>query len=166
MLFAVSDVVYQALIAAAVAVILGYLQMRTQTAVKRAADSASEAATHAAAVAKVLTAKTDQAASSAAKAVEVVAVKAEEVKQTLSDNTEATAAKLEGLAKVAVATHTLVNSNMAQQLRLNAAVTRRLADLTREPADAKAADLAEQLSAEHAAKQAVVDRQAREDVGT
>jgi hypothetical protein len=65
--------------------------------------------------------------------------------------------KLDGLAVVTDKTHTLVNSNMGVQLKLNALVSRRLADLTRDPADITAAELAERLYHEHQGKQAVVD---------
>jgi hypothetical protein len=140
-IFAVSDVVYQALIAAAATVILAYLQMRTRASVQDAAAEASAASGHAAGAAR-------------------------EVRRTLQDNTAATDGKLAGLATVAAATHALVNNNMAVQLRLNAVLARRLAELTGDPEDARAADLAERLAAEHAAKQDGVDRQAREDLGT
>jgi hypothetical protein len=89
---------------------------------------------------------------------ESASVKVEAVKRRLDETTSATSHKLDGLAKVAKDTHTLVNSNMAAQLRLNAAVTRRLAGVTGRPEDAKAADLAEALYGEHEAKQAKVDR--------
>lgn len=90
--------------------------------------------------------------------------KAETVKQVLEENTAATSGKLDGLSKVAAATHVLVNNNMAIQLKLNAAVTRRLADLTKTAEDVAAADAADTALREHMAKQAVVDsREGRED---
>lgn len=82
-----------------------------------------------------------------------------EVKQTLSEATTATDTKLEELAVTADATHTLVNSNMGVQLRLNAELSRWKALQTGKPADAEAADLAEKLLREHELKQADVDRQ-------
>ena len=53
--------------------------------------------------------------------------------------------------------HTLVNSNFAIQLKVSAAALRRVADLTKDPADAKIAVEAEQLMQNHVAKQTVVD---------
>jgi len=95
-------------------------------------------------------AKAQAAASNAATQVSAV-------KRTLETATATSDAKLDSLGKVATATHALVNNNMAVQLRLNAALARRLAELTRDLSDIRAADLADQLLAEHEAKQAVVD---------
>ena len=85
------------------------------------------------------------------------AIEVKQVKRVLSAATATTDAKLDGIAEVSAKTHTLVNSNMAVQLRLNAVIARRLANLTGEESDARAADLAEQLDREHSAKQATVD---------
>jgi hypothetical protein len=85
------------------------------------------------------------------------AQKVEDVKDSLDERNTVTNTKLDGLAKVADATHTLVNSNMGAQLKLNAVVTRRLADLTQDPTDHDAAALADKLLAEHQEKQAIVD---------
>lgn len=65
--------------------------------------------------------------------------------------------KLNKIGKVADATHTLVNSNMGVQLRLTAAVSRRLAALTRNKSDLAAAELADKMLMEHEDKQATVD---------
>ncbi len=54
--------------------------------------------------------------------------------------------------QIAVATHVLVNNNMAVQLRLHAATARRLAKLTNDIVDMEAADLAENLAREHDGK--------------
>jgi hypothetical protein len=59
--------------------------------------------------------------------------------------------------KVIRDTHTLVNSNMGIQLRLNSVALRRIASLTGLPDDAAAASLAESAYAEHLKKQALVD---------
>ncbi len=64
---------------------------------------------------------------------------------------------MDELARVAHDTHTLVNSNMAVQLRLAAGFARRLADITKNPDDEQAAALAELALAEHLKKQAIVD---------
>lgn len=127
-----SDVLWQAIIAGFVTLALGYMQYRTKSAVV-------------------------STAASAAQEVEQVAKKTEIVRTTLETSTAATDLKLDGLAKVAKDTHTLVNSNMGVQLKLNAAVTMRLALLTKLPDDMQAAKLAEMMYKEHVAKQAVVD---------
>lgn len=87
----------------------------------------------------------------------VLAQKASQVATTLATHNEATAEKLDSLAKTTDATHTLVNSNMGAQLNLTAVALRRIADLTKDPADIQAAEGAEGLYAAHVTKQAVVD---------
>jgi hypothetical protein len=112
--------------------------------------------------------KVEEAASLAKKVdakVDVVAVKAEEAKKTLEVNTAEVGDKLNGLQtvaleskKIAVDTHTLVNSNFGVQLKLNRDLSHRIAsspDATEE--DKKIADLAETVYQEHLRKQAVVD---------
>jgi hypothetical protein len=66
-------------------------------------------------------------------------------------------AKLNAIAATGEKTHTLVNSAMGAQLKMHAAVTRRLAILTKDSADVEAANQAEQLLKEHEGKQAKVD---------
>jgi hypothetical protein len=61
------------------------------------------------------------------------------------------------LTKVTNDTHTLVNSNMGVQLKLNAAITQRMAGLTNQPDDIAAATLAKIAYEEHLKKQATVD---------
>lgn len=94
------------------------------------------------------------------KAAEKVAEVASDLKASSSDSNT----KLDGLiaqsadqTKVMDATHTLVNNAMAAQLRLNKAVTRRLANMTGDPIDIEAADVAEIAYDEHQKKQQVVD---------
>jgi len=53
--------------------------------------------------------------------------------------------------------HTLVNSNMGVQLRISAGALRRIADLTKDPADVRIADEAERLAMDHESKQHTVD---------
>ena len=65
--------------------------------------------------------------------------------------------KLEQLVVVADDTHTLVNSNMGIQLMMTSSALRRIADLTKEPDDIKAADEANALLVEHERKQKIVD---------
>lgn len=65
--------------------------------------------------------------------------------------------KLEKLVVVADDTHTLVNSNMGVQLMMTSSALRRIADLTKQPEDIKAADEAKALLVEHERKQKIVD---------
>jgi nitrogen fixation/metabolism regulation signal transduction histidine kinase len=85
------------------------------------------------------------------------ATKVEEVKDTLQAANAATGAKLGGLEKVAKDTHTLVNSNMGVQLKLAAALSKRLADMTKATEDVAEAIRTEAMYQEHMAKQAIVD---------
>ncbi len=71
---------------------------------------------------------------------------AAEVKQTLKENTDVTRD-----------THTLVNSNMGEQLKLTAELSRWKADQTGNPEHIRSAELAETKLREHEAKQANVD---------
>lgn len=65
--------------------------------------------------------------------------------------------RLGKIAKTAESVHTLVNSAMGSQLKLNAVATRRLAMLTNAPVDVDAAELAAKALKEHESKQATVD---------
>lgn len=94
----------------------------------------------------------------AARVASAAAQKVEEVKHTLEDKDILTNAKLEGLAKVADATHTLVNSAMCTQLKISAVALRRVADLTKHPDDVAAAELAEKGLVEQVDKQKIADR--------
>jgi hypothetical protein len=60
-------------------------------------------------------------------------------------------------AKVATDTHTLVNSNMGVQLKLNRDLSKRVADSSGNEQDRAVANLAEQMYLEHIKKQAIVD---------
>ena len=93
-----------------------------------------------------------------------VAVKVAEVKVSHDEaavKSDAVAAradeKMDALTKVAGDTHTLVNSNMGAQLELNAVMSRRLADITRDPEDEKTAVLAAKMWVDHKSRQATVD---------
>jgi Na+-translocating ferredoxin:NAD+ oxidoreductase RnfG subunit len=138
MLFGVSDVVFQALIAGVVTIVLAYMQQKTKKAVDSASQNADDASHRA-------------------------VVKAEEVKQALAKSEDSTTQKLNGLAKVAKATHTLVNSNMEIELKDNAELKRWKADRTGLPEDIRAAELAEAKYRDHQTKQAEVDIQATLD---
>ncbi len=83
--------------------------------------------------------------------------------EKLAENTAltaSTAASLDSATRVIDATHALVNSNAGIQLQLTAVVSRRLANLTKDPEDIKAAELAEKLFREHNTRQVTADRQA------
>jgi hypothetical protein len=85
------------------------------------------------------------------------AVAVREVKTTLQDNTTKVDDKLDGLTRLAEATHVLVNSAMGAQLKLNAETSRFKADTTGDPIDIAAAELAEHTWADHVLKQKAVD---------
>jgi hypothetical protein len=137
--FAVGDVVWQTLIqvgiGAVVTIVLAVMSQRTKKAVEA---TAADAALH-----------------------------REVVREDLKEQTVVNADKLEGLAKVAKATHTLVNSAMAQVLQQNAELARWKADHSKDtpegPANAAAAEVAEQLMRDHEHKQKQVDSQPGSD---
>ena len=132
-ILAVTDVVWQALIAAFVTLALAWMAQRTKKAVEKGAEESKEAAGAAAG-------------------------KVEDVKQTLDESTTATTAKLSQLEHIATSTHTLVNSNMSAQLKISAVALHRIAELTKHPDDIAAADLAAKNLSEHDAKQRIVDQ--------
>lgn len=61
------------------------------------------------------------------------------------------------ILRIAKDTHTLVNSNMGVQLQLTATALQRIANITKDKDDMKAARLAKTLLMAHEQKQAVVD---------
>lgn len=140
---AIGDAVWSGAITAIVAVMLAWMNHRA----KRASDAAEVAAKAA-----------DRAATAAA-------TKVEEVKEALAETTAETAETLADIARVGHDTHTLVNSNMAVQLRLNKVMAVRLAGLSKgtadEADDAAAAKLATAALEEHEAKQRVVDSETK-----
>lgn len=156
----VSDPVLQSIIAGVVTltpVLLAYMQHRTTMAVKTASDVAKTASDAA-------NAATQRAAMEVREVKETVkiasdnAVTAAEKVQEVAEKTDA---KLENIEHVTQSVHTLVNSAMSTQLKLNAVMARRLADITKGTheghADEEAAKLAEQLYSDHEAKQNIVD---------
>jgi hypothetical protein len=89
----------------------------------------------------------------------------DEVKVTLKETTEASTKQLTEIAKVGVETqktteavHVLVNSAMSKALNVAAVALRRVATLTKESEDEKAARLAEAAYRDHEAKQRIVDQ--------
>jgi len=99
----------------------------------------------------------ENAAVATASKVEEVKVAAKQVATTLETTVAKQDEKLTSIAKTGRDTHTLVNSNMGVQLRLNAELSRWKANETKLQIDKDAADLAEKLLDEHLAKQATVD---------
>jgi hypothetical protein len=113
----------------------------------------------------------------AAQKVDVAAVKTEEVKQALAKSDKKveevkqallvsdkkTDVQMADLAKVATATHTLVNNKMAIQLKISATALRQVANLMKASSTSgwqeaeKAAGDADALLADHEAKQDKVD---------
>lgn len=102
-------------------------------------------------------ARQDEVAKRAAESSKAAQVAAAEVKTTLAENEVRSRATLKEIVDTGEKTHTLVNSNMGVQLKLNAAVTKRLAGITKDPDDISAAHLASVMLAEHEKKQATVD---------
>jgi hypothetical protein len=71
--------------------------------------------------------------------------------------TEEAAVNTANTQRMSEAIHTLVNSNMGEQLRISAVALRRIAETTREPRDAEVAAEAERALSEHLAQQEEVD---------
>lgn len=88
---------------------------------------------------------------------EKAAEKVAETKQTLQVTSQVVVGKLDSIATTTDKVHELVNSGNLIQLRLHATVTRRLAEITKDPHDIKAAEAAEKLHREHEEKQKMAD---------
>lgn len=71
--------------------------------------------------------------------------------------------KIDELIQTSDKIHTLVNSSMAKQLELNVRVSELLAEITKQPADIEAVQVAKDLLDEHNRRQAHVDQQASAD---
>lgn len=85
------------------------------------------------------------------------AAKVEETAVRLEKSNIKTAEKLEEIAKVGEATHDLSNSAMGEQKQMLAATARAKANLSQDPVDIAAAEVAEAHYRDHLAKQAKVD---------
>jgi hypothetical protein len=92
------------------------------------------------------------------------ASRVDEVRKTIAESAVSSDKKLDDLArsseairKTGEAIHTLVNSPMSASLKATAVALRRIADLTKDPADVEVADLAELGSHEHERKQSIID---------
>lgn len=102
----------------------------------------------------------DATISTALKANDAAAVTAQEVKTKLAQTETDTDKKLQDIGKVSESIHTLVNSNMGVQLKLNATLADRIAAMTGDQNDIDSAKEAHAILAEHNAKQEVVDSNA------
>jgi hypothetical protein len=96
-------------------------------------------------------------AAAAASAAQKVAQKVETVVDVTAKSVDKVDKQNAVILDVAIKTHTLVNSQMGQQLMLYAITARTLANLTKDPVHISAADAAEEKLKEHQLKQAVVD---------
>ncbi len=94
---------------------------------------------------KVAQVLADKVAGTAEGVAEKVTLRAAELKSALAESDEKKLVRLEAMNKTVEATHQLVNSGALIQLRLTAVLSRRLAELTKAPEDALAADRAEEL---------------------
>jgi hypothetical protein len=86
-----------------------------------------------------------------------VAVRVAEVAKVAADGADRADRKADENLAITKDVHTLVNSQMGQQLMLFAITARTLANLTNNPAHIKTADEADAKLAEHQARQATVD---------
>lgn len=132
MIFALSDVVWQAAIAAVVTIILACMQKRTEKSVQKNTASIETIGAQA----------------------QITAVG---VRERLDTRHNASDAQLQQIANIANETHVLVNGNMTVQLAITARSTRRIAEITKLPEDIKMANEAECLYRRHNSSQAVVD---------
>lgn len=92
--------------------------------------------------------------------LEKAAKKVEEVKETLNTVNTAQTVQLDNIAKVGDATHDLVNSAMATQLKLGMDLSEFKAVTTKSDIDIAAAKLAKSKYDDHVKKQGVVDDKA------
>lgn len=134
-----SDTFWNGLFALIATVVLAYMTQRTKAAVDAKGKEASDAARGAA---ETAVAAADQV---------------RKVKSTLQSVTDETHDKLDSIAEVGEMTHTLVNSNFGNVLHVNMLALQRVAQLTGNADDLKAAQAAVLAYQDHLAKQAAVD---------
>lgn len=105
-----------------------------------------------------VTANTVRATTAVAEKLDAVTAGTARATETVAKRLDAanamTASHLNAIAAVGDKTHGLVNGAMTVQLQLNAAVTRRLAVMSRDEADVRQADLAEKALRDHEAQHA------------
>ncbi len=149
-MLAVSDIVWQALIAGVVAVILGWLQVRTRDVVQKGiADAAAGD--------EVRAQKIDEVAAKLERSTAIATAKTDEVAAKLQDSTTATTAKIEENTAITKVIHSLVNNAMTVALSSVAELQRWKATQTKTMQDADLADKAERALAEHKAKQGAME---------
>lgn len=83
--------------------------------------------------------------------------KAAEVKQTVIQTTADQNEKLDAIAKQGEIIHTIVNGKMSIQLKVNAELARKIADLTHDPKDIAFAEMAEKTYKTYMATQSQVE---------
>ena len=132
----IPNALWNAVMIGVMTAVLGYFQTQTRDAVDKKGEEAAVAA--------------EQARSKAAEAATAV----RQVKTTLSAANKSQDTKLDNIATTTDASHMLLNGNMETQLKLNAVAMRRIAQLTNNPVDAEAAELAEKALADHLATKA------------
>lgn|GEM_PF-3892992 len=146
----VGDVVWQALIAALLAIVLAVINVWQTKITKKAIEDGTK---QNAETAKGQAVKVQEAATLA----NVAASKVEEVRIDLKAASEKADGKIDSLARVADATHILVNNNMQIALDSYATMARRMATATGDPKDIEIAEAAEQALVIHKGKQANLD---------
>ncbi len=154
------SVLGQAAIAAVVTLVLRWMQMRTEQAIRDNTRGAAEDAKKAAALAVVAATKVATVATLAADAagkVATVAVRVEEVRETLLGTVNETHETAKETLSVVNVIHTLSNSEKRLALQTAMTLADRIATMTGTVADVQfARDAALKLS-EHDARQSEVD---------
>lgn len=103
-------------------------------------------------------AKLNSGATKAAEKVQVVADKLVVADRQTATKLAENEAKLQAISVVADITHALSNSKMLRALDINRKVTKRLAEMTKDPVDAALAEQAETQYQEHKSQQDKVDK--------
>jgi hypothetical protein len=143
MLFAVSDIVWQAVIGAVVTIVLAWMQRQTQIAVAQTGKKTQETVT--------------ETATAAAEKVAEVKVHLETVTAKNEEKAAVVEQKIDEIAKVGKISHDLANSAMASQKRMMADVSKAKADESGSPTDRALADAAETAYQAHIAGQEASD---------
>lgn len=155
-LFAVSDAVWNAIIAAAVTLILAKMADRAkraaETSAKMTQDQVAESG-------KATVAKVSEAKGAAILAAQKAAENVEGVKTVLAHQSAAVTKKIDGLVEVSDKIHVAVNSRLGLALQTIVNFARERATRTGDPNDDAVAKSAERDSDEHARQQFVIDSQ-------
>jgi hypothetical protein len=143
-----SDVVWQALIAAVVTIALAWMTQRNKAAIEATGKAAKRDALN-----------VQLSAQAAAQEVRVVKDTLADYHAVADQKLTATEAKVDQTLQVVQIVHTLSNDNLRKALAAVAELTREKAAASGKPEDAAAAAEAERKLAEHNARQALVDKQ-------